>query len=90
MNCNSNRKSDFGYNLKSTTCYIRLTQTQQLRFLTNAPTTQYANVGDYGTLAFLVPTSFTANNASDKIELNYFNASMHTSWICSLGSETIN
>ena len=42
------------------------------RFLTNAPTTQYANFGDYGTLAFLVPTSFMAYNAG-KIELNYFN-----------------
>jgi len=39
------------------------------RFLTNAPTTQYANLEDYGTLAFLAP-----NNNVSFIRLKYFNS----------------
>ena len=32
------------------------------RYLTNAPTTQYANSGDYGTLAYFSPSSSSAND----------------------------
>ena len=40
------------------------------RFLTNAPATQYANLEDYGTLAFLAP-----NNNLDYIRLQYKDSS---------------
>ena len=39
------------------------------KFLTNAPATQYANLEDYGTLAFLAP-----NNNLVKIRLIYKNS----------------
>ena len=46
--------------------------------LTNAPTTQYANVVDYGTVAFLNPTARV-----DNIKINYYNDAG------SLGSDTV-
>jgi hypothetical protein len=39
------------------------------KFLTNAPVTQYANIADYGTIAFL-----DSNNEVEYIKLSYFNS----------------
>ena len=50
------------------------------RFLTNAPATQYANLEDYGTLAFLAP-----DNNLDFIKLNYYDSSGSP-----LGNENVN
>jgi len=43
---------DYGYDLESNLLYLSST-TANSKFLTNAPTTQYANVDDYGVMAFL-------------------------------------
>jgi hypothetical protein len=67
--------SDFGYNL----AIFNLSGPTN-RFLTNAPTTQYANSEDYGTLSMLTP-----NNFLGKIELIYYDSTGS-----SLGSETVN
>ena len=50
--------ADYGYNLKKNLLYTAKS-TSAAKFLTNAPTTLYANVNDYGTLSFLnfLPTS---------------------------------
>ncbi len=45
--------NDFGFNLTN----FNLSSPTH-RFLTNAPATQYANLEDYGTLAFLAPNNF--------------------------------
>ena len=44
------------------------------RYLTNAPTTQYANSGDYGTLAFFTPNSVSANDVRN-IVITYYDDS---------------
>jgi len=46
---------DFGYSLS----IFNLSSSSD-RFLTNAPKTQYANLEDYGTLAFLAPNNFVS------------------------------
>tara|TARA_R110000851_G_scaffold76757_1_gene168867 strand:+ start:988 stop:2394 length:1407 start_codon:yes stop_codon:yes gene_type:complete len=47
------------------------------RFLTNAPTTQYANIEDYGTLSFMSTptTSVPINTTVDDIYIIYYNSS---------------
>ena len=67
--------NDFGYDLSR---FNLSAQTD--RFLTNAPATQYANLEDYGTLAFLAP-----NNNLDFIKLNYYDSSGSP-----LGNENVN
>jgi len=57
--------NNFGYDLSN---YNLSSQTDS--FLTNAPATQYANLEDYGTLAFLAP-----NDNLDYIKLNYYDSS---------------
>ena len=57
--------NDFGFDLSN---YNLLAQTDS--FLTNAPATQYANLKDYGTIAFLSP-----NNNLDYIRLQYKDSS---------------
>ena len=57
--------NNFGYDLSS---FNLSTQTDS--FLSNAPATQYANLEDYGTLAFLSP-----NNNLDYIRLQYKDSS---------------
>ena len=42
------------------------------RFLTNAPTTQYANSGDYGTLGFAIPDAGMALNAKS-VKIYFYN-----------------
>ena len=44
------------------------------KFLTNAPVTQYANGGDYGTLSFLT-TSSTMGTAAYKAKFRYYDSS---------------
>ena len=63
---------DFGYDLSlfkanSSSFSVR-------KYLTNAPATQYANSGDYGTLAFLAPSQAVANNVN-RIRIQYFDSS---------------
>tara|TARA_R110000751_G_scaffold96086_2_gene187622 strand:- start:747 stop:2141 length:1395 start_codon:yes stop_codon:yes gene_type:complete len=57
--------SDFGYDMSQF-----FPSNQSKRFLTNAPNTQYANVDDYGTLAFL-----DDDEKVSFITLTYFNSS---------------
>jgi hypothetical protein len=69
---------DFGYNLVK---YVPAATagSSTKRYLTNAPTTQYANDGDYGTLAFFTPNQ-TAGDAVAEIQINYFTDSgLHSS-----------
>ena len=56
--------NDFGFDLGN----FNLSSPSD-RFLTNAPATQYANLEDYGTLAYLAPT-----DALSYIQLIYFNS----------------
>ena len=67
--------SNFGYNLSN---FNLSAQTDS--FLTNAPATQYANLEDYGTLAFLSP-----NDNLDYIKLTYKDSSGSQ-----IGTENIN
>ena len=56
------------------------------KFLTNAPTTQYANLEDYGTLAYLVdPQAIGFSNIVTKIVLTYYNSAG-----ASIGTEDVN
>ena len=67
--------NDFGFNLSN---YNLSAQTDS--FLTNAPATQYANLEDYGTLAFLSP-----NDNLEYIKLTYNDSSGSQ-----IGTENIN
>jgi len=66
--------NDFGYDLSN----FNLSSPTD-SFLTNAPATQYANLEDYGTIAFLAP-----NNDLDYIKLTYNDSSGNP-----LGNESI-
>jgi hypothetical protein len=67
--------NNFGYN---TTKLILLDSTRE--FLTNAPTTQYANLEDYGTLSMMTQSAYLHT-----IFIEYFNSAGN-----SIGSESIN
>ena len=54
------------------------------KFLTNAPTTQSANLEDYGTIAFIVPQTYSPSYEMNGIYLAYYGSDGS-----SLGSETI-
>jgi hypothetical protein len=75
--------ADYGYDLDANLLYTA-GGTGSAKFLTNAPTTQYATVNDYGTVGFLnfLPTT------SDKI--TYITYRYFDSAGSSLGSETVN
>ena len=62
---------DFGFDMDS---FIPSGAAADKRFLTNAPTTQYANDGDYGTLAFMTPSSDAADKTRT-ITITYYNSS---------------
>jgi hypothetical protein len=63
---------DFGYDLS---LFKANSSSYTLRkYLTNAPDTQYANSGDYGTLAFLATGQAVANNVN-RIRIQYFDTS---------------
>jgi len=63
---NIDATGNFGYDLSNFNVGTGSTK----RMLTNAPTTQYANLEDYGTLAF-----FQVNDLVDEIQLAYYNSS---------------
>ena len=65
-----NANQNFGYNWESKF----LLDGASKQFLTNAPATQFANIDDYGTIAFLSP-EILGNSQVDKIRLLYFNSS---------------
>jgi hypothetical protein len=67
--------NNFGYNA---TKFILVDGTSE--FLTNAPTTQYANLEDYGTLSMVTSTTYLHT-----IFIEYFNSAGN-----SIGSESIN
>ncbi len=76
-----NSSSSFGYNPTS----FNLTGVTK-QFLTNAPTTQYANLDDYGTVAMFTPKAIVStNNDISYIRLNYKDSSGSA-----LGNESIN
>ena len=58
---------DYGYDLDANLFYTG-SSTANSKFLTNAPTTQYANIDDYGTVAFL---NFLPDAADRVKELNF-------------------
>jgi hypothetical protein len=67
--------NEFGFDI--TTFFAAATgslSTSSRRYLTNAPTTQYANSGDYGTLAMLF-TNQTTWNEVKKIVITYYDHS---------------
>ena len=61
----------FGFDMDS---FIPSGTAANKRFLTNAPTTQYANDGDYGTLAFMTPSSDAAAKL-EQLHITYYNSS---------------
>ena len=64
---------DFGFDIAAGTGTVFFPSAPFSRYLTNAPTTQYANLEDYGTLAFLAPYAALANTVN-KIEFEYFDS----------------
>ena len=62
-------QNDFGFNISIFQPYPISVLAPDKRFLTNAPTTQYANVEDYGTLAILNTEAQVAY-----IELSYYDS----------------
>ena len=77
-------KQNFGYDWQS---QFLLNGTSK-RFLTNAPTTQYANLEDYGTMAFIAPeiirTDTGAFEEMDRVTFSFFDSSGSA-----LGSHTL-
>ena len=65
--------NNYGYNLSANLFYPG-SSVSNSKFLTNAPTTQYANIDDYGTLAFLMflPSS---TDRMEYVRLKYYNSS---------------
>jgi hypothetical protein len=61
----------FGYNMNR--FFIKASDSTR-RFLTNAPSIQYANPDDYGTISFLV-RDFTVSQAAKEIRLAYTDSS---------------
>jgi hypothetical protein len=67
---NSNTPFGFGKNMSIFQLSSSFPATNTKRFLTNASVTQYANIEDYGTVAFLDP-----NNNLEYIKLDYLDSS---------------
>ena len=64
--------ANYGYDLESNLFYPG-TGAAGSKFLTNAPTTQYANINDYGTFAFFDRLPNAADRV-DLIRLKYYNS----------------
>jgi len=64
---------NFGYDLYSNFLLDGVTK----KFLTNAPTTQYANLEDYGTVALLMYNAYSPQNLDGtvSVEIKYYNSS---------------
>ena len=71
---------DFGYDISA----FNMSTSTNGRFLTNAPNTQYANLDDYGTVAFL------QNTASLSLQVNSIKIIYYSSAGSPIGNETIN
>jgi hypothetical protein len=69
---------DFGFSMNSF-----IANDSSKKYLTNAPAIQYANLEDYGTLAFWQPNAIAANKVYN-IKFSFFNSSGD-----SLGTETV-
>ena len=67
--------NNFGYNLEN--FQFNVTNPSDRKFLSNAPSTQYANINDYGTMALLMSNPFTPNNTtgSKSILFIYYDSS---------------
>ncbi len=76
-------QNDFGFDTTNLEPFITHPATNTRKFLTNAPTTLYANLEDYGTFAFLQTTNDMSDNVYD-VRFEYYNSSG-----VSLGGETI-
>ena len=65
--------NNYGYDLETAGLYTAATPQGDIRnkFLTNAPTTQYANVNDYGTFAFLNFLPSSVDKVTD-IKISYY------------------
>ena len=74
----NNNAADFGFDMSG----FEFGSTSK-KFLTNAPTTQYANIEDYGTLAFLQTSSSLSTKVNDILITYYSSAG------ASLGTDTI-
>lgn len=68
-----NLGTSYGYNLQTNLLMTSSPFYGQKSFLSNAPTTQYANLEDYGTFAFLnfMPS---ATNRVAEVEIKYYNS----------------
>jgi len=75
--------ADFGLSLDSFEPEASFPAASTKKFLTNAPTIQYANDDDYGTFSFLATDNSMAT-AMNQIKLTYYNSSGST-----IGNETI-
>tara|TARA_R110002020_G_scaffold43309_2_gene126071 strand:+ start:692 stop:2107 length:1416 start_codon:yes stop_codon:yes gene_type:complete len=64
------QSGNFGYDLID---FFPTNSVTTRSYLTNAPTTQYANSGDYGTLAFFAPTNSSANEMN-RIRIQYLDS----------------
>ena len=63
--------NNFGYNLEN--FEFNLTNPLERKFLTNAPTIQYSNVNDYGTMGLLMSNPIGASaNGSKQIKISYY------------------
>jgi hypothetical protein len=76
-------QDDFGFDLFDYEPIAVFPTTNTRKFLTNAPTQLYANIGDYGTLSFLQSNS-TLASAVNKVRFEYFDSDGS-----SLGNEEI-
>ena len=65
-----NANQNFGWNWRTNF----LLDSNTKKFLTNAPTTQSANLEDYGTLAFIYPETYGASYQIDRIDLWYYDS----------------
>jgi len=65
---------DFGYNFQDFYPASNIPFSSVRKLFTNAPTTQYANDNDYGTVALFIPDLSPANNAVN-VQFNYYDSS---------------
>lgn len=70
--------NDFGFDVEDNFAFRNVLGTlSTASMLSNAPTTQYANLEDYGTFGLLMSSPFSASNiqGSTHIEINYYSSS---------------
>ena len=72
----------FGFSLED---YAPISGSNEGKFLTNSPSTLYAQLNDYGTLPFLAIHNFTSNQSTE-IVVTYYKINMYDSSDSSLGN----